>query len=405
MADIKWSQFTSGGNVQVGDISVGLRSADNIQFTFPGTGIGDANGNLMLGYTSPGVGAINHVLIENAVTTTPPSISAAGTDTNIDLKLSSKGASNIHLNNVLVDNTGDISGIATAMFSGSSSGQAILKAQAAAGTPTLQLPNTSGTLALTSALPSFPITLAQGGTGASLTASNGGIFYSNASTGQILAGTATANQVLLSGASTMPSWSMATYPATTAANKILYSSATNTVSELASANSASLVTNSSGVPSWAGPLNDGQVIIGATGGTPQAANLSQGPGITINTAAHNITISAATGGGGLAWSTISGTTQTGVAGAAYIPTNGALTTIDLPATCNPGDMIAVQGQGSGMWTIQANTGQTIHIGSSASSVAGTVSAANQYDAITLVCIVADTDWAMYGPVSSGFVIV
>ena len=45
MADIKFSQFPSGGNVQVGDIVVGLRSADNAKFTFPGTGIEDAHGN------------------------------------------------------------------------------------------------------------------------------------------------------------------------------------------------------------------------------------------------------------------------------------------------------------------------------------------------------------------------
>lgn len=53
----------------------------------------------------------------------------------------------------------------------------------------------------------FPLTLAQGGTGAALTASNGGIFYSNASTAAILAGTATAGLALLSGANTTPSWS------------------------------------------------------------------------------------------------------------------------------------------------------------------------------------------------------
>jgi hypothetical protein len=49
--------------------------------------------------------------------------------------------------------------------------------------------------------------LTRGGTNASLTASNGGIFYSTASEGAILAGTATAGLCLLSGASTTPSWS------------------------------------------------------------------------------------------------------------------------------------------------------------------------------------------------------
>lgn len=57
------------------------------------------------------------------------------------------------------------------------------------------------------------ISLADGGTNASLTASNGGIFYSTATAGAILAGTATAGQILRSGSNAAPSWSTGTYPA------------------------------------------------------------------------------------------------------------------------------------------------------------------------------------------------
>lgn len=104
---------------------------------------------------------------------------------------------------------------------------------------------------------SFPITLAQGGTNANLTANNGGIFYSSASAGAILAGTATARQMLQSGASTTPAWSTATYPATTTANRLLYSSATNTVVDLATVNSSILVTDGSGVPSLGTAIPNG----------------------------------------------------------------------------------------------------------------------------------------------------
>src|SRR3954471_11035858 len=93
------------------------------------------------------------------------------------------------------------------------------------------------------------IALAYGGTNANLTASNGGIFYSTASAGAILAGTATANQILLSGSSTTPAWSTATYPATTTINQLLYSSSANTIAGLATANNGILVTSSGGVPS------------------------------------------------------------------------------------------------------------------------------------------------------------
>jgi hypothetical protein len=72
-----------------------------------------------------------------------------------------------------------------------------------------------------------------GGTNAALAPSNGGIFWSNATSGQILAGTATANQMLMSGANTTPAWSSNTWPNTTAQGDLLYGSATNALSALA----------------------------------------------------------------------------------------------------------------------------------------------------------------------------
>jgi hypothetical protein len=98
------------------------------------------------------------------------------------------------------------------------------------------------------------IGLTNGGTGNALTASNGGIAYSDASSIQILSGTATARQMLQSGSSVAPAWSTATWPATTTANQLLYSSATNTVGGLATAASGVLVTDGSGVPSISSTL-------------------------------------------------------------------------------------------------------------------------------------------------------
>lgn len=60
---------------------------------------------------------------------------------------------------------------------------------------------TSGTIAL-----DVPVSLTNGGTNASLTASNGGIVYSTATAFAILSGTATASLPLLSGSSSAPSW-------------------------------------------------------------------------------------------------------------------------------------------------------------------------------------------------------
>lgn len=83
-------------------------------------------------------------------------------------------------------------------------------ASASTGAITLSTPQSIGT----GSSPTFaaltltaPLTLANGGTNANLTANNGGILYSSASAAAILAGTATAGLALLSGATTTPTWS------------------------------------------------------------------------------------------------------------------------------------------------------------------------------------------------------
>ncbi len=70
--------------------------------------------------------------------------------------------------------------------------------------------------------------LANGGTEANLTASVGGMVYSTAGALAILAGTATAGQIVRSGASAAPTWSTATYPATAGSSgNVLTSDGTN----------------------------------------------------------------------------------------------------------------------------------------------------------------------------------
>ena len=181
------------------------------------------------------------------------------------------------------------------------------------GSPTTALLNaTSLTLGWTGQLG-----LTRGGTGASLTASNGGICYSTGSALAILAGTATANKVLMSGASGAPSWSTPTFPNasatagkiirsdgtnwlastltmpdTTAVSTILYSSSANTVAALATANSGVLVTSAGGVPSIATDIPTA-VTIGAAyiyraGGTD--VPVTDG-GLGVSTlAAHGVVI-------------------------------------------------------------------------------------------------------------------
>ncbi len=238
----------------------------------------------------------------------------------------------------------------------------------------------------------IPFDLSKGGTGDSLTASNGGIVYSTASAMAFLAGTATANQMLMSGATAAPSWSTATWPSTTTANQILYSSATNTVSGISTANSSVMTTNSTGIPGFVGPLTNGQVIVGSTGATPVAATITGGTGITVTNGAGTITI--ASNQIDPVWNVVSGTTQTMVINNGYIANNASLVTLTLPSTAAVGSEVNVVGLGAGGWKIAQNASQLIHLGDAVTTTGtgGSLASTNQYDAIHLVCVVANTTW-------------
>ncbi len=72
------------------------------------------------------------------------------------------------------------------------------------------------------------LALTRGGTNNSITADNGAIVYSDASKLTLLASTATANKVLMSGASGAPVWSTPVYPnASATSGKIIVSDGTN----------------------------------------------------------------------------------------------------------------------------------------------------------------------------------
>lgn len=148
------------------------------------------------------------------------------------------------------------------------------------------------------------------------------------------------------------------------------------------------------------PTN-GQIPIG-NGTNYVAASITAGSGITITPGAGTLTISSTGGSGGLSYLPITGTTQTAAVNTGYINQNAASTVITLPVTAPLSSIVAIQGLGAGGWVLTAGAGQTIQVGQTATSSGGTVSSANNFDAISVICIVANTTWAMMGPVSAGF---
>jgi len=246
------------------------------------------------------------------------------------------------------------------------------------------------------------VPLANGGTNANLTATNGGVVYSGASALAVTAGTATANQMLQSGASGPPSWSSMTWPATGPnINRLLWISAANTVSSLATANNGILCTSSGGVPSICSSLPTAVTAFTlTTTGTSGAATYSAG---TLNIPQYS------TGGSSVTWSTITSTSQSGATNSGYYANNAALVTVSLPSTCSIGDPFIVNGQGAGGWKISQASGQTVHWGnvSSTTGTAGYLSnvkpdgtVGGQYDSVVLTCMVANTDWTVQNGVGN-----
>lgn len=109
-------------------------------------------------------------------------------------------------------------------------------------------------------------------------------------------GTGSIGQVLQSnGAASNPVYSTATYPSTTTINRILYSSATNTIGEIATANSGVLTTNSSGVPS----IDTTNFAVLSTGVQMKGNNTNTAPptgfiGEIISSSATSVSISNGT---------------------------------------------------------------------------------------------------------------
>lgn len=387
----------TGGALQNSDISIpSSKVIKNIQY------FEDLNGlNTLELVNVPS--AVNWVKISNQQTNFPPEIQVEGSDTNIGLNLRAKGAAGIQFLSEQASNQ-------YVFYSGTSyQHDTNFNFPTTAATQTVTFPDLTGTVALSGAGQSVsfgslslttPLGISSGGTNASTIGASGTLSQSDGAkytfTTATYPSTATATGTILRADGTNWLASTSTFADTYAASSLLYSNGANTVTGLATANSATLVTNATGVPSWTSSMTNGQVLIGSTGATPTPATLTAGPGVSISNGAGSITISGT--GSGIGWTEVTGVSQAMSADNGYVSSNPALVTLTLPTTAAFGTAITVLGKGAGGWKIAQGAGQQIHFGSVSSTAGATgyLSSTNQYDSIQLICITANNEWACIG---------
>ncbi len=93
--------------------------------------------------------------------------------------------------------------------------------------------------------------------------------------------------------------------------------------------------------------------------------------------------------------TLCGSNQQMEANNGYVAAPITGTVFELPTTATFGSRLEVIGMGAG-WNISAGDGQSIQIGSSSTSTIDGNLIAGAYDSLVLICIVADTTWAVLG---------
>jgi hypothetical protein len=128
--------------------------------------------------------------------------------------------------------------------------------------------------------------------------------------------------------------------------------------------------------------------------TPAANSLSViGSGsLSVSGAGSTLTIS----GGGIVWEEVTAATKQMVVNKGYVANRATAITFTLPAAAAVGDVMRIGNYGVGLSIIAQNAGQTVHTGSgdTTTGVGGSLTATNRYDAIEIICTVANTDFTV-----------
>lgn len=138
-------------------------------------------------------------------------------------------------------------------------------------------------------------------------------------------------------------------------------------------------------------------------GTVNAGLLWQETGVgpwTIGTTA--IIFSAYLAQPGSYWLAAPTTPLTAAINTGYYITDTSTVTITLPAIAAAGSFVSIAGTGAGGWVLQPSSGQTIQALTQTASAS--ITSAERYDCISVLCTVANTTWVAISMVTSGFTI-
>lgn len=105
---------------------------------------------------------------------------------------------------------------------------------------------------------------------------------------------------------------------------------------------------------------------------------------------------------------VTSTTQQMSANTIYVSDNLGLVTLTLPLTAPFGSIISVVGFSPGGWKIAQNASNQVIVSPQNTSLglAGSLSSTDNFDSITLICVVADFIWTAFGaPQSQGLTFV
>lgn len=146
---------------------------------------------------------------------------------------------------------------------------------------------------------------------------------------------------------------------------------------------------------------DGFIYFGNSGGRPQAALPTSSDG-TVTFTAGNGSLDMSVTNPVISWIEETTTTRALIVNQGVIGNNASTITMTLPDTAAVGSIIRIVGKGLGKWKIAQNASEIIHFGTSTTTtgITGSLESTQVNDAIEMVCLVADTEWAVLSSIGN-----